>query len=97
MSERKKKKSGMVNEYYESYYRNLEDNTNLRDLKERLFLCADGPFWPDFKSAICRFPILAPALETYVMSYDKKHSYKITDCSKHTLHSNHFQGLVEFD
>jgi len=26
----------MVNEYYESYYRNLEDNTNLRDLKERV-------------------------------------------------------------
>jgi len=26
----------MINEYYESYYRNLEDNSNLRDLKERV-------------------------------------------------------------
>jgi len=28
----------MINEYYESYYRNLEDNSNLRDLKERSLL-----------------------------------------------------------
>ena len=46
----KKKKGKIVpDEYYESYYRNLAENTNLRDLKERsnilMVFCLKFRFW----------------------------------------------------